>query len=158
MNAKLLRFGMNLWGPFVGSGIHVTHLSPNYREAKVRLRLGLWNRNSVGVHFGGSLFAMTDPFFMVMVQHNLGHEYRVWDQAAKIDFIKPGTGKVMAHFTIHAHELDDIQQAASNGAKVLRDFTVEVKDQQGEIVARVCKTLYVRLKNKTRSTDVGRAA
>jgi acyl-coenzyme A thioesterase PaaI-like protein len=158
MNAKLLRFGMNLWGPFVGSGIHVMHISPDYREANVRLRLGLWNRNSVGVHFGGSLFAMTDPFFMVMVQHNLGHEYRVWDQAAKIDFIKPGTGKVEAHFTLHTHELDEIRQAAVNGAKVLRDFTVEVKDQQGEIVARVCKTLYVRLKKRTPSKEIERAA
>jgi acyl-coenzyme A thioesterase PaaI-like protein len=158
MNAKLLRFGMNLWGPFVASGIHVTYISPDYREAKVRLRLGLWNRNSVGVHFGGSLFAMTDPFFMVMFQHNLGKEYRVWDQSAKIDFIKPGTGTVIAHFTIHTHELDEIRQAAEGGAKVLRDFTVEVKNQQGEVVARVCKTLYVRLKDKTRSKSLERAA
>lgn len=158
MNARLLRFAMNIWGPFVASGIHVTHISPDYREAKVRLRLGLWNRNSVGVHFGGSLFAMTDPFFMVMVQHNLGHEYRVWDQAAKIDFIKPGTGKVEAHFTLQAHELDEIRLAAMNGAKVLRDFNVEVKDQQGEVVARVCKTLYVRLKDRTRSKNIERAA
>lgn len=146
MNAKFLRFAMNLWGPFVASGIHVTHISPDYREAKVRLRLGLWNRNSVGVHFGGSLFAMTDPFFMVMVQHNLGPGYRVWDQAAKIEFIKPGTGKVVAHFLLEAHEIDELRQAAMNGAKVLRDFTVEVKDEQGEVVARVCKTLYVRQK------------
>jgi acyl-coenzyme A thioesterase PaaI-like protein len=148
MNATLLRFGMNLWGPFVGAGIKVLVLSPDYRQAKVRLRLGLLNRNSVGVHFGGSLFAMTDPFYMLMFQHNLGQAYRVWDQAAKIDFIKPGVGKLIADFAITGNQIEEIRIAATGGAKVLRDFDVEIRDKEGEVVARVCKTLYFRLKLK----------
>src|SRR5260370_9238958 len=41
-----------------------------------------WNANYVGTHFGGSLFAMTDAFYMLM--HHLGRDYPVWDNAATI--------------------------------------------------------------------------
>jgi len=148
MHAQLLRFFMNIRPPFFGAGIKILTLSKDYRYAMVRLRMGIFNRNIVGVHFGGSLFAMTDPFFMIMVQHNLGKEYVVWDRAAKIDFVKPGRGNVHAEFSISEQQLEDLKSAAQNGAKVLRDFTVEVKDGSGEIVAIIIKTLYVRQKRK----------
>ena len=148
MHAQLLRFFMNIWPPFFGAGIKILTLTKDYRYAMVRLRMGIFNRNIVGVHFGGSLFAMTDPFFMIMVQHNLGKEYVVWDRAAKIDFVKPGRGNVHAEFSISEQQLEDLKSAAQNGAKVLRDFTVEVKVGSGEIVAIIIKTLYVRQKRK----------
>jgi len=62
MPAQLLRFFMNIWPPFFGAGIKILTLSKDYRYAMVRLRMGIFNRNIVGVHFGGSLFAMTDLF------------------------------------------------------------------------------------------------
>ena len=148
MPAQLLRFFMNIWPPFFGAGIKILTLSKDYRYAMIRLRMGIFNRNIVGVHFGGSLFAMTDPFFMIMVQHNLGKEFVVWDRAAKIDFVKPGRGNVHAEFSISEQQLEDLKSAAQNGVKVLRDFTVEVKDGSGEIVAIIIKTLYVRQKRK----------
>jgi len=144
MHASLLRFGINLWPPFLGAGIHVETLAADYKSAVVSLRMGLFNRNNVGVHFGGSLFAMTDPFFMLMMQHNLGKAYVVWDSAAKIDFIKPGRGKVRAHLTITDEQINEIKAAAASDNKVLRDFSAEVKDQHGDVVATVVKTLYVR--------------
>jgi hypothetical protein len=49
-------------GPFRGAGIVVTALAADWRHARVVLRERALNRNYVGVHFGGSLFAMTDPF------------------------------------------------------------------------------------------------
>jgi acyl-coenzyme A thioesterase PaaI-like protein len=146
INANLLRRGMNLWPPFLGAGIKVESIAKDFRHARVRLKLGLLNRNIVGVHFGGSLFAMTDPFFMMMVSQNLGKGYIIWDQAAKIEFLKPGKGKVHADFAITQNQLDEIIQAAESGNKVLRDFTVDIKDHEGDTVARVTKTLYIRKK------------
>lgn len=146
INANLLRRGMNLWPPFLGAGIKVESIAKDFRHARVRLKLGLLNRNIVGVHFGGSLFAMTDPFFMMMVSQNLGKGYIIWDQAAKIEFLKPGKGKVHADFAITQNQLDEIIQAAEPGNKVLRDFTVDIKDHEGDVVARVTKTLYIRKK------------
>ncbi|MBU3628578.1 DUF4442 domain-containing protein [Polynucleobacter sp. AP-Reno-20A-A9] len=139
---------MNLWPPFLGAGITVEHISKDFRHAKVGLKHGLLNRNIIGVHFGGSLFAMTDPFFMMMVSQNIGKGYIVWDQAAKIEFLKPGQGKVHANFEITQEQLDDIISSAESGDKVLKDFVVDVKDQKGDVVARITKTLYIRKKIK----------
>jgi acyl-coenzyme A thioesterase PaaI-like protein len=146
MNANLLRRGMNMWPPFWGAGIKVEEISQDYRQVKVRLRLGLMNRNSVGVHFGGSLFAMTDPFFMIMFQENLGKAYTVWDQAAKIEFLKPGRGTVRAAFAITQSQIDGLIHEAASGQKVLQDFVVEVIDEERDVVARITKTIYVRKK------------
>jgi acyl-coenzyme A thioesterase PaaI-like protein len=148
INANLLRRGMNIWPPFLGAGITVEHIAKDFRHARVRLKHGLLNRNIVGVHFGGSLFAMTDPFFMMMVSQNLGKGYIIWDQAAKIEFLKPGKGKVHASFDITQEQLDEIVAAAEPGNKVLRDFVVDVKDHEGNVVARITKTLYIRKKIK----------
>ena len=149
MNANLLRFFMNIWPPFIGAGIKIERLSQDYKNAVISLRMGLLNRNIVGVHFGGSLFAMTDPFFMIMVQHNLGKDYVVWDRAAKIDFIKPGKGKVRAQFEVSTEQIEELRIAAADGKKTLRDFQVEIRDSSGELVAVVVKTLYVRMKRPT---------
>jgi acyl-coenzyme A thioesterase PaaI-like protein len=139
---------MNLWPPFLGAGITVEHIAKDFRHARVRLKHGLLNRNIVGVHFGGSLFAMTDPFFMMMVSQNLGKTYIIWDQAAKSEFLKPGKGKVHASFDVTQEQLNEIIAAAESGDKVLRDFVVEVKDRQDDVVARITKTLYIRKKVK----------
>ena len=147
MNAKLLRHCMNVWPPFWGAGIRVEMISKDYRSAKVSLRFGLLNRNIVGVHFGGSLFAMTDPFFMIMFSQNLGKNYVFWDQAGKIEFLKPGKGKVIAEFEISQEQIDSLVNAASSGEKVLKDYSVDVKDKLGDTVARITKTLYVRKKS-----------
>ena len=72
----------------------------------------------------------------------------VWDRAAKIDFVKPGRGNVHAEFSISEQQLEELKSAAQHGAKVLRDFTVEVKDRSNEVVAVIVKTIYVRQKRK----------
>ena len=139
---------MNLWPPFLGAGITVEKIAKDFRHAKVCLKYGLLNRNIVGVHFGGSLFAMTDPFFMMMVSQNIGKGYVVWDQAAKIEFLKPGKGKVHATFELTQDQINEIISAAETGNKVLKDFVVDVKDKEGDVVARITKTLYIRKKIK----------
>src|SRR6185503_9618316 len=77
--ARQLRNGMKWWPPFLGAGIRVKRFSDDFREVVVELKLGRLNRNAVGTHFGGSLYAMTDPFYMIMLLHNLGGDYLVWD-------------------------------------------------------------------------------
>ena len=146
MKASTLRHGLNLWPPFLFSGIHVTRIGADYRSARVELRLRPWNRNYVGTQFGGSLYAMTDPFFMLMLMENLGRDYVVWDKAANIEFVKPGRGTVRARFDLDEAVLDDLRAAAADGGKVLRWFDTEVLDEAGEVVARVRKQLYVRRK------------
>ena len=152
VNARLLRRGMGWWPPFLGAGISVHSFAGDFREARVELRLGLLNRNYVGTHFGGSLYAMTDPFFMIMLLHNLGGDYVVWDKSGSIEYVAPGRGTVQAHFKLTEERLAEIRAQAAGGDKVLPEFTVDVTDEAGGIVARVSKILYVRLKPGNRPT------
>ena len=153
MKARHLRFGMNLWPPFLGAGIRVRHIAEDWSEAIVELRQGLMNRNYVGTHYGGSLFSMTDPFYALMLMHRLGPRYLVWDQAASIEFLAPGRGTVRAVFALSGERVEAIRADAAAGEKVLPDFDVEIRDSGGELVARVHKTLYVRLKPRFRPGD-----
>ncbi|MDP2119448.1 MAG: DUF4442 domain-containing protein [Hoeflea sp.] len=108
MRASALRRGMNLWPPLLFAGIRIRHIGDDYRAVDVELRERFYNRNYVGCHFGGSLFAMTDPFWMMMVMRNLDRSYTVWDKSATIDFLRPGRGTVRAEFRLTDEALNDI--------------------------------------------------
>ena len=146
MKASSLRRYMNVWPPFLFTGIRVTRISDDFRHARVELRQRFFNRNYVGTHFGGSLFAMTDPFWMIMMLRRLGPGYLVWDQAGEIRFEKPGRGTVVAEFELEDAVVEEVRAAAEGGEKVLRWFEVPVRDAGGEVVARVRKQVYVRKK------------
>ena len=146
MKASRLRWMMNIWFPFLFSGIRVAKFSEDFRYVKVELRSRWYNKNYVGTHFGGSLFAMTDPFWMIMILRTIGKEYVVWDKAADIEFIKPGRGLVTAEFRLEDAVLDELRAAAAGNEKVLRWFDIPVMDSQGDLVAKVRKQIYVRLK------------
>lgn len=146
MTPRLLRFGLNLWPPFLFTGIHVTDIGADWRSARVELRLRPWNRNYVGTQFGGSLFAMTDPYWMLLMLHALPPDYIVWDKAGEIEFVKPGRSTVHAEFKLNDAVIQEVIAAAASGDKVLRWFDTDVIDVEGEVVAKVRKQLYIRRK------------
>ncbi|TWC41604.1 uncharacterized protein DUF4442 [Pseudomonas sp. SJZ079] len=148
--ARLLRFGLNLYPPYLGAGVSVQHISADCRQARVKMALRWYNRNFVGTQFGGSLYSMVDPFYMLLLMPLLGDEYLVWDQAASIEFVSPGRGPVFAEFRIDDALLADIRARTASGEKYLPQLSVEVRDAQGQLVAKVHKTLYVRLKPRAR--------
>lgn len=148
--ARFLRWALNFYPPYIGAGVRVRQISADFHRVQVKMGLGWYNRNYVGTQFGGSLYSMTDPFFMLMVMECLGREYIVWDKSASIDFIAPGVGPVYADFSIDEGLLDEIRAHTVNGDKYLPQLHVEVRDGAGTLVARVHKTLYVRLKPRAR--------
>ncbi|MFC4157845.1 DUF4442 domain-containing protein [Chitinimonas lacunae] len=151
MKASTLRRLINLWPPFLFTGIRAERISSDYREVEVVLNLRWYNRNYVGTHFGGSLFAMTDPWYMLMLMQRLGRDYYVWDREASIEFLAPGRGRVRARFQISDEQLADIRQQTASGEKYLPRFGIDILDQQNQVVARVSKTLYIRRKPDARS-------
>ena len=132
------------WPPFLGAGIRVTRVAEDFLTIDVELRLKFFNRNYVGTHFGGSLYAMCDPWFMVMLIEHLGPDYIVWDKAATIRFKKPGKGTVKASFHIPAARVEEIRAQADAQGKIEPQFQAVVTDAEGNTVAEVDKLLYVR--------------
>ena len=143
---RLARLAMNLYPPFIGAGIRITSISGDWREVQVAMPLRWYNKNAAGTHFGGSLFAMTDPILMLMLMQILGREYVIWDKASSIEFVKPGRGTVRAVFTINEEEVAVIRERTADGSKYLPEFSVMIVDEQDELVAKVEKVLYIRKK------------
>ena len=130
------------WPPLLGAGIKVTRMDDDYRAIDVEMRLTRLNRNVMGSHFGGSLYAMTDPFYMLMLMENLGREYIVWDKAATIRYKRPGMGTVRAEFRLPAEKIAEIRFELKSSDRYEPVFLIEVKDSAGRVVAEVDKTIY----------------
>ncbi len=139
---------VNLWPPFVGAGIRLKTLTPDFKFARVEMKLSKLNTNYVGVHFGGSLYSMTDPWYMLMVMEILGREYVVWDKAARIQFKRPGKGLVSAEFRVSDELIEEIKVEVAQNGKTEKELQVEVKNQEGQIVALVDKMIWISKKKK----------
>ena len=141
---RVFRHGINLWPPFRAARIKLLAMSDDWKRAEVRLRLGLFNRNYFGTQYGGSMFSMTDPFYVLMLAHILGRDTVVWDKAASIRYLKPARGDVFARFELDDACIEAIRAAIAGGDKHEPRFTIAITDAMGEVVAEVERTLYVR--------------
>lgn len=138
---------INLYGPFVGAGVRLQKMTKDYRHARVSMKLTFYNKNYMGTQFGGSLYAMVDPWYMLMLIKNLGNDYIVWDKAATINFRKPGKGTVYADFNLTDAHLEEIRATLVTQNKMDYIFKVEIKDKDGKLIADVDKVLYIRKKS-----------
>ena len=146
MTPRRLRRVLRWWPPFVFSGIRVLEIADDWSSARIELRRRWYTANYVGTHFGGSLFAMTDPFWMILVMETLGRDYVVWDKAADIEFIKAVREPVYAQIRVDPVAIAELRSATASGEKVLRWFETEIRTAAGELVARSRKQLHVRLR------------
>ncbi len=146
MNHKSFKLLLNIYPPYWATGIVVRKVSADFREIVVEMKKRFYNRNYVNTHFGGSLYAMVDPFYMLMLMQILGKQYIVWDKSARIDFLKPGKGLVRARFVIEDDLISEILQNTARGEKFLPELPIDVTDEEGDTVCRVFKTLYIRKK------------
>ncbi len=137
---------INWYPPFLGAGIKLTYLSDDFMKAEVQMKLRWWNKNLVGVHFGGSLASMCDPFYMLLLMNTLGRDYIVWDKAASIRFKRPGKGTVKCVFELTEPLLAQIKEEVTAAGKKDYYFDLTVTDEEGNVVCEVHKTIYVRKK------------
>ena len=89
---------------------------------------------------------MTDPFFMLMLMNILGRDYIVWDQTVRIRFIRPGKGKVVAHFQLSQVQINEIHAQTQGGAVFRPEYEVDILNEEGDVVAHVVKQEYIRKK------------
>ncbi len=140
---SLLRF-WNFWPPFLFTGIKIEQLSDNYCYCKVRLKLRFWNANYVGTQYGGSIYSMSDPFFMIMLMKNLGNGFIVWDKAAHISYLKPGNSDLTAEFVLSEEDIKTIRETLKNVNKMEWSKVIEIKGEDEQLVARVEKVISIK--------------
>ena len=146
ISPKFLKRMLNVYPPYLGAGVKVDYLSEDWKELHVSMAMRWYNRNAVGVHFKGSLYSMIDPHLMLLLMQLLGKEYLVWDKTATIEFIKASKKKVRSIIKISDEDLEEIRSNTGSGEKYFAKFFIEIKDADGELVARCEKVIYVRKK------------
>lgn len=146
LRQKFLERFISYYAPYLGAGVKLKKMSKDFRFCRVEMPLTVLNKNYVGTQFGGSLYSMVDPWYMLMLIKNLGDDYIVWDKAATINFRKPGLGKVHAEFKLNQEIINDIKRNLETNIKMDKHFVVEIKDESGKLIADVDKTLYIRKK------------
>jgi hypothetical protein len=147
LRQKFLDRLINLYGPYLGAGVKLKTMSKDFRQCRVEMPLTFYNKNYMGTQFGGSLYSMVDPWYMLMLIKNLGKDYIVWDKAATIQFRKPGKGLVGADFHLTQEVIDEIKAHLETNTKMDKVFKVEIKDPEGKLIAEVDKVLYIRKKS-----------
>ncbi len=140
---------LRLFPPYLGARIRLDEVSEDLRRFDVSMSLSRLNANYVGTHFGGSLYSMCDPWFMLILIENLGREYVVWDKRGTIHFTKPGRGTVRARFEIGGEELSRLRAEVDERGKIEPQFVARVLDEDGDTVALVEKVVYIRRKGPT---------
>ena len=148
MSRRQIERGLRLYPPFLGAGIKVQRIADDFLTIEVEMGLRFWNKTGVGTHFGGSLYAMCDPFFMLMLMKKLGPDYLVWDKAASIRFKRPGTGTVWATFQISQERVEEIRAETDLRGRSEPQFQALVKDGDDNVIAEVDKSLVVKRKEK----------
>ncbi|MDN6276706.1 MAG: DUF4442 domain-containing protein [Psychrobacter sp.] len=153
LTPHLLKLRINTYAPYIGAGIKIEHINLDQGLCVVSMGLNALNKNIVGTQFGGSLYSMVDPFYMLMLMHQLGSSYVVWDKSSHIDFVAPGNSKVTARMKIPSSEIITIQELTKEGKAAFREYQVDIVDDQQKTVATVTKTLYIRLRKHSKSKD-----
>lgn len=153
LTPHLLKLRINTYVPYLGAGIKIDHINLDQGLCVVSMGLNPLNKNIVGTQFGGSLYSMVDPFYMLMLMHQLGSSYVVWDKSSHIEFIAPGHSKVTARLKIPSSEIITIQELAKDGEPVFREYQADIVDEQQKVIATVTKTLYIRLRKYSKSKE-----
>jgi len=143
-----MRLFFRIHPAYRGTGGRVTYISADWSELKLEIPHNWRTRNYVGTIFGGSLYAAVDPMYMIMLIQRLGPDYVVWDKAATIQFKKPGKCKLYACFEITDEEVQFIQQELKKAKSMDRVYQLDITDLNGEVYAKVDKTIYIRKKDQ----------
>lgn len=141
----LLKF-WNFWPPFLFTGIKVLKIAPDFKHIKAKLKLRAWNANFIGTQYGGSIYSLADPFYMIMLMKTLGPGYKIVDKSAMIYYFKPGKTDLFADFNLTDEDIAAIKKKFETSFKIEWAREVEIKDTSDVIVAKVIKVIHIQKK------------
>lgn len=142
-NSLIFKYGFNLSPMYRRTTGRVVFVSDDLFQIKVKIPISIKNRNYVGSIFGGSLYAATDPVFMIQLIHILGDDYVVWDKASTIQYKRPAYTDVFASFQFTSEEIDQIKKevATKKEIEIVKDLIITDVDRI--IFTELTKTLYI---------------
>lgn len=146
ISSELTRLALNFWPCIRGAGGRIIYLAPDYTHLTVKLSLSWRTRNVVGTIFGGSMYASTDPFFMLMFMKILGKDYVVWDKGCTIRFKRPAKKTIFADFRVTPEMLSEVKEKVAVLGETTFTWTIQYKDKDGVVYSEFDKVIYFATK------------
>ncbi|MEZ0453025.1 DUF4442 domain-containing protein [Sphingobacterium thalpophilum] len=144
---------LRVYPPFLFQGIWVKKISPGFKGAEVKIYKTLFNINTNKTLFGGTIFAAADPIFPILLDQYLqmtGFKKTVaWLKSSTIEFKKPGKTSLSYKVELPDQLLSECTEAIRSRGKIVKNFSLEIKDRYDELCAVVRCETYIRDLNFT---------
>lgn len=144
--ATLFKWGFNLSPMYRNTTAKIINVTDDLLEVGIKISINYRNRNFVGSIFGGSLFAATDPIFMIQLMWILGKDYVVWDKAATIKYKKPAYKDAFCNFKLTDKLIASIKKEVAENGEMNLNLTTNLQSSKGVVFCEVDKVLYIATK------------
>ncbi len=137
----------NLYPPLFINRTRVERVTEDFQEVDVILRFSLLNRNFNGSTFGGSIFMAADPYYPWMYRTALLHrnvKSLAWLKQAEISYLKPARSNLLYEYRLTDQDMDVAEAKLMENGRFEEWHTVEAKDEEGTVCARVRLLSYLR--------------
>lgn len=124
----------------------ITYVSEDLHVVKVKIPLSYKNKNYVGSMFGGSLFAATDPIYMIQLMQILGKEYVVWDKSTDIKFKRPAYTNAFVTFEFSPNEISEIIEKVTADKEIDLVKKLYITNTDTTVFTEIDKTIYISSK------------
>jgi len=89
------------------------------------------------------MLAATDPIYMIQLIQILGEDYVVWDKAVEARYKKPAKSTIFGEFMFSKEEIEAIKQDVSQNKQTDIIKTMNLVDENQNIIATFNKTVYI---------------
>lgn len=142
-DAQIYKYGFN-WSPmYRRSTGKIIEVSEDVFYVKIKIPLSIKNKNYMGSIFGGSLFAATDPIYMIQLINILKDDFVVWDKEATIKYKRPARETVFTEFIFTEKDIEYIKSTVAKNGEMDIIKTTNIVTKDGLVVAELSKTIYV---------------
>lgn len=150
LSPRMLAWALRLYPPLLCQRIWVRKFYPDFRRVDVVLKRSVFNRNSNGSIFGGTIFSATDPFYALLFEQLVlreGYKPIVWLKSAEIEYLKPARSTIRFSVSISDADWKEALDELRESKRFVKSFPIELYDEEGEIVALVKYEIYIRIKD-----------
>lgn len=144
--ATIMKYGFNYSPMYSRTTARITEVSEDIHHVKVKIPLSYKNKNYVGTIFGGSLFAATDPIYMIQLIYILGNDYVVWDKSTHIRFRRPANKDAYVDFIFTTEEIESIKADVALKGEIDIVKPLEIVSKEGVVFTQLEKTIYISSK------------
>ena len=141
---------LNLWIPFIFNRIKIIHVSDDFRQIDVRLKLSFWNRNPGKAIWGGAIFSAADSFYPIMLKQNAllnGIKTQFFTKSTQVNYIKEAKTKLIFNFELTENEVSNMLYILNKDSKYQEWHTVYGIDENNNKCIKAKIQVYLKLRN-----------